>query len=233
MNIKETIKDFFGEIEEDENHRYKSWEHCYNYFSLRDKKIDRDIACLHLAFYLASWGMYRGSTFLLQKDYLIHMPVVKIIMKIKDNLQNIDFSKLEERKLKEIIDFVKLIKKQYIDNIKILKGEKKEINVSDALASKILLGTLGCVPAYDTYFRDGLKKHFNNKYKGILTLNEKSLLKIIDFYKTHKIYFDKLQREIKEKTGIKYPAMKLVDMYFWNKGFKENSKQKTEETIEK
>lgn len=27
---------------------------------------------MHLAFYLASWGMLRGSSFLLQKDYLIH-----------------------------------------------------------------------------------------------------------------------------------------------------------------
>ncbi|MFH1661746.1 MAG: hypothetical protein ABIA02_01460, partial [Candidatus Falkowbacteria bacterium] len=71
MDIKETIRDFFKEIEGDDNHRYKSWEHCYNYFSLEDKEINKDIACLHLAFYLASWGMYRGSTFLLQKDYLI------------------------------------------------------------------------------------------------------------------------------------------------------------------
>jgi len=224
MDIKETIKDFFKEIEGDNNHRYKSWEHCYNYFSLEDKKINRDIACLHLAFYLASWGMYRGSTFLLQKDYLIHMPAVKLIIKRKNNLQNIDFSRLEDRKAKEIIDFAKLIKKQYIDNIKIVKGKKKEINVSDALVSKILLGTLGCIPAYDRYFREGLKKHFEsgNEYKGILTLNEESLLKIVEFYKRHKIYFDRVRREIKEKTGIKYPAMKLIDMYFWNKGFKKD-----------
>ncbi len=39
-----------------------------------------DMLALHLGFYLASWGMYRGSSFLLQKDYKVHVPIVKIII---------------------------------------------------------------------------------------------------------------------------------------------------------
>ncbi len=31
-----------------------------------------DQACLQLAFYLARWGMLRGSSFLLFKDYKVH-----------------------------------------------------------------------------------------------------------------------------------------------------------------
>ena len=39
-----------------------------------------------LMFYLASWGMYRGSSFLLQKDYKIHIPVVEEVLKTKYNI---------------------------------------------------------------------------------------------------------------------------------------------------
>ena len=61
-----------------ENDRYKSWEYCYHSFiSARNSSSpDYDILSLHLAFYLASWGMYRGSSFLLQKDYKIHTPIL-------------------------------------------------------------------------------------------------------------------------------------------------------------
>ncbi len=56
------------DIQSEENGLYKSWEHCYSYFAMHrnqplgDEHID--LLCLHLAFYLASWGMYRGSSFL-------------------------------------------------------------------------------------------------------------------------------------------------------------------------
>lgn len=39
-------------------HRYRSWDICYNAFN---SKVETDNLSLHLAFYLASWGMYRGS----------------------------------------------------------------------------------------------------------------------------------------------------------------------------
>lgn len=42
-----------------------------------------DYLSLQLAFYLASWGMYRGSSFLLQKDYKIYIPVVEEVLKSK------------------------------------------------------------------------------------------------------------------------------------------------------
>ena len=46
---------------------------------LTEEKID--FLSLHLGFYLASWGMMRGSTELLDKDYKIHIPAVKVILK--------------------------------------------------------------------------------------------------------------------------------------------------------
>src|SRR5215471_11577824 len=62
-----------------EHHRYRSWEHCFGYF--RKAKPDGvlaslDHAALQLGFYLASWGMYRGSSFLLQHTYTVHKSVI-------------------------------------------------------------------------------------------------------------------------------------------------------------
>ena len=81
--IKTEILGFYNSLAAVPNHRYRSWEHCYGYFrrhaSFRTE-ADHDIASLHLAFYLASWGMYRGSSALLWKDYKIHRPAISKIL---------------------------------------------------------------------------------------------------------------------------------------------------------
>src|SRR5260370_16773812 len=80
-SIKSDVLEFYDEMQQTQHHRYRSWEHCYQFFSANPTDID--LASLHLAFYLASWGMYRGSSFLLQKDYQVHRPVVEEVMKPK------------------------------------------------------------------------------------------------------------------------------------------------------
>ena len=68
--IIKAATEFYEELRQDQNGRYRSWEYCYSSFGeARTGTIDVDYLSLQLAFYLASWGMYRGSSFLLQKDY--------------------------------------------------------------------------------------------------------------------------------------------------------------------
>jgi hypothetical protein len=70
VSIESKILSYFGELEHDEHHRYRSWEHCYRYFQKASPSRlskDRDDAAIRLGFYLASWGMYRGKSFLLQR----------------------------------------------------------------------------------------------------------------------------------------------------------------------
>ena len=54
---------FYDDARANENGRSRSWEHCYRVFrdARTDPSPDYDYLSLHLAFYLASWGMYRGS----------------------------------------------------------------------------------------------------------------------------------------------------------------------------
>ena len=91
--IIKSSTEFYNDLKVDENGRYRSWEHCYSYFikARGSQEIDYDYLSLQLAFYLASWGMYRGSSFLLQKDYKVHIPVVKELLNEKyDVLAGID-----------------------------------------------------------------------------------------------------------------------------------------------
>lgn len=65
LNIQPTLTD--------PHHRFNSWKHCYHFFKENHARLNeeaiQDTAALHLRFYLTSWGMMRGSTDLLQKDY--------------------------------------------------------------------------------------------------------------------------------------------------------------------
>ena len=66
---------------QEELSRYRSWNHCYEQFqsAFKKRKTDRDMLCLWLAWYLASWGMLHNSM-LLSFNYKIHAPIVNIIL---------------------------------------------------------------------------------------------------------------------------------------------------------
>ena len=183
------------------NHRFKSWEHCFMAFS--DFNNDIDYLTLQLAFYLASWGMYRGSSELLQKDYLIHEPVVEIV-RSNGELRK---EKVTYEDIESINEIIEKIKKEY-----------KVANVSRTLVSKILLGTLGCIPALDRFFCDGWKICEETKGFSI------NLQNIISFADKHKIEIEECRNCI--KSNVIYPPMKIVDMYFWQIGYDEYFKKK-------
>ena len=103
-----------------------------------------------------------------------------------------------------------------------MNGTAKKIHATDTLVTKILLGTLGCIPAYDRYFIEGLRA------KGLTysTLTKTNFQSVVEFYKTNRDDFDSVQKSIQRKRGVDYPTMKLVDMYFWQIGFEKNSKNR-------
>lgn len=211
-DINDKILQFYDRLKGDKNHRYKSWEHCFSYFS--GNHIDKKIACLHMSFYLASWGMYRGSSFLLWKDYLIHQDVVDKLLANK-HLQNIDFLKTNEAEIDEIFYLIDWIKEWYKTNIKSVNGEDRDVNVTDTLATKILLGALGCIPAYDRYFIDGIR----TRDLSFSKLTKNNFMPVVNYYKENNNQFNNAQEKIRETSGISYPPMKLIDMYFWEIGF--------------
>lgn len=215
--ILESSVKFYDTLKKDENGRYRSWEHCYsNFINARDNKnAELDYLSLQLAFYLASWGMYRGSSFLLQKDYKIHIPVVKELLKEEyDPLAGIDCVELKREENQRLLENINAFLDEYYSNIRDeVKNIKVRNQLSSTLITKILMGTLGCVPAYDRYFISGIKKQkvASGNY------NMKSIIQLVDFYESNIVELENIRKDMKVN-GMAYPQMKILDMAFWQIG---------------
>ncbi len=213
---------FYEDARANENGRSRSWEHCYRVFrdARTDPAPDCDYLSLHLAFYLASWGMYRGSSFLLQKDYKVLVPVVEEILKPEydclfglacTDVRNDDVRAQLMKLYDDIADYFWPIRNE-------VAGRVVGSQVSQVLITKILLGTLGCVPAYDTFFGIGAE------YLGLeeKNYNEDSLLELADIYEEHNDRLEEARRGMRTDDLI-YPQMKLLDMGFWQVGFERDA----------
>ncbi len=220
-----------------------SWSICHEEFKKARKQSNPnyDLLALHLGFYLASWGMYRGSSFLKALDYRIHYPAVKMMLEKQydvlfeiDPLGNKDDYKKGnkddyKKKLfdKETGIYVRLNKyygkahaawvawKKEND-----KANPKDEITTDTLITKILMGVYACIPAYDINFKKGIDffggcTTLKPDGKAILNNDENetksSLLYILQN--------ETLREELKGYAGKKnLPFMKVVDMFFFGLG---------------
>lgn len=213
-------------ITSDEFHRYKSWDNCFHSFSTSQKQ---ETQILELAFYLASWGMYRGSSGLLQKNHLIHKGAVKILFsKTNQKLKCNEKFEVQKEEINAILAVKDELAKHY-SNIYFTKGtdKQKPISPTDTLLSKIMLGTLACVPAYDRYFIGGLKE-MKMQHTGF---NDASLNELFNFVQSNKNDINQAQKLIKTKIQAHYPLMKILDMYFWQIGYDEELKEKNQRKL--
>lgn len=187
--------------------RYASFDFCYNYFYsfYESRKLDElaneknlQMSCLQLGFYLASWGMMRGSSFLLEKSVRNYKNLIIAISKMSPKLWKIDIDNYDEGNINLLLECKKQIE----------TALGKENNPSDTLITKIMLGVFANIPAYDQYVRKSLK---------LYSVNKKSLLKIKRFYEENKNTFDSYKIYTfdfltSKETDITYTKAKLIDM---------------------
>ena len=213
---------FYEDARADENGRSRSWEHCYRVFrdARTDPSPDCDYLSLHLAFYLASWGMYRGSSFLLQKDYKVLVPIVEKILKPEyDCLFGVACADLRESEVQGSLEkLYKYIAKHLQPIRNEVAGREVRTPVSPVLITKILMGTLGCVPAYDRFFEEGAR-HLGLKEKNY---KKNSLLELADIYEAHNDRLEEARRGMRTEDLV-YPQMKLLDMGLWQIGFERDA----------
>ena len=203
----------YDSMKDDPHHRYHSWEYCHEAFRLnRRPQIDAtiDYLCLHLAWYLASWGMLRNS-FLMQKDYKIHADVVRLIYQPEwDDLWDLSPEKLSQEYYADLI--MKL--SESITEAYVASGAGIP---TDTLLTKILLGTVGCVPAYDRYF----KKALADTGAAPQVFSAKSIRTLGNLYLDHEDEFEKLRKHCGSR--IEYPAAKILDMCFFGYGYQRDA----------
>lgn len=216
------VRTYFNETVKDNHGRYLSWCHCYNAFKENRNSTDSktiDYLALHLAFYLASWGMYRGSSFLLQKDYKVHIPIVEIILEDKYSpLLGVTAEQLLDDSVLDLLEEIsERIRKAYAEERP--SFENSINNATDTLVTKILLGTLGCVPAYDRYYVQAVRQY------SISTggYDRKSVRDVAKYYLQYKDQFEDVRAELNEY-GTEYPVMKIMDMCLWQVAYENDIK---------
>ena len=212
LDIERVVTDFTSQA--DPLHRFASFDYCFNHFSEKEN-ITRDIekSCLMLGFYLASWGMFRGSSFLLQKSVKVFEPVVTFISKQDESLWSIDVDSYTEENIQRIRDIYAAVKDQLIE----------DGNADLVLVTKVLLGVFGFVPAFDRYFGITFRALSSGRC-GFRRVDENSLNFIKEFYEANRNVIDRLSEKtytLDLTTGLKtdrnYPKAKIIDMYGFQK----------------
>src|ERR1035437_4198580 len=157
--------------------RYASFDYCFNHFQqAREDKdtarlADEDhllLSSLQLGFYLASWGMMRGSGDLLQRSVRELAPVIEQIASEPESTWSLDAYNLTAD-ADEVLALSDRIQRAF------------SIGASDILLTKVMLGVFGCVPAFDRYFQIGFKCN---------TLCERALVRIGKFYDDNQAVID-------------------------------------------
>ena len=167
--------------------------------------------------------MYRGSSFLLQRDYTVHEQTI-------DVLHSERFAALWELEIG-----ANPTDEQYADLVlqaadAVRSSYEPFGNASDALVTKVLPGTLACLPACDRFFIDGFKRT-GHQYSYV---NARFVKRMIGFCTEFAGELREEQSKIALASGVDYPLMKLADMYFWQIGFEAaGNRQKSSRDLSK
>lgn len=203
----------------DPNGRYASFDYCFNHFqSFRESGHLAALAegphlvesCLHLGFFLASWGMLRGSTRLLWKSARFLGDVVRVIAETPVDVWEIDAHRYDDDSIDELVRLGDRIRGAVRD-----KDDPTD-RPSDILVTKIMLGVFGSTPAFDTTFVLGSR---------LRTFGPPALRDLSTFYEAKKDAIESVRKKLStfdfltgEPTGRPYTRAKVIDMVFWVEG---------------
>lgn len=216
MNFTENCMNFMDRWNEGENERFRSYDYCKNLFDEYYQKPsltaeEKDYFALNLFCYLASWGMLRGSGWLLSRSYKFFVPLCDVLFdKAYSDLLNIN----PLTKNYDCNKVIKLYNALKGEMKKVLQKDRIEREPSRLLLCKILMGTYGCVIAYDEYDLKGLNEE-NVHTTNNTSLNETLLQNTCKIITDRKEEFQKLMADIQAKYGVKYTAFKILDMILW------------------
>lgn len=208
VDIEQAVRRYL--IERDPTARYTSFDYCFNHFQEHRAAVaawgepaGMEVSCLHLGFYLASWGMLRGSSDLLQRSVRHLVPLIETVADARTQLWDLDLDRYDD----EGIDLV------YRTALEIRRA-LRPTEASDILVTKVMLGVFGCVPAFDTYFKKGF---------GVSYLSKGTLRRVGDFYRRNAKVIDRLRQPTLdfttgEPTTRLYTRAKVVDMAFFIQG---------------
>ena len=211
MDIEANLAAFTSDLGPDA--RYASFDYCFNYFrSFRERDRTADItapqnlqmSCLQLGFYMASWGMLRGSSTLLRRSARHYEPVIDVIAAAPAEVWDLDADRYSSGTWPVIRQLDQQIRRAF--------GHDNE--VTSALATKVMLGVFGNIPAFDTRFRRGFRA---------ATFGPKAFSRLGEFYQEHAGIIERhristLDFRTGHPTRRRYSRAKVIDMIFFIEG---------------
>jgi hypothetical protein len=216
LDIEKNINEYLGDLSD--TSRYSSFDYCFNYFQFHREEgrlgdllhgEALQLSCLHLGFYLASWGMLRGSTELIKRSMRTFVPAVEALVSAPHTLWTLDVDGYDSAAIDQILEFRNRL------------GAALHEGASDILVTKVMLGTMGCVPAFDTRFNRGFRSATSDNKR--MTFGRKGLQRISDFYRAHSEAIERhrvptLDFDTGEPTTRRYTQAKVIDMIFFVEG---------------
>ena len=162
------------------------------------------MSCLQLGFYLASWGMFRGSSTLLRRSARHYKPVIDVVAAAPAEVWDLDADRYSSGTWPVIRQLDQQIRRAF--------GHDNE--VTSALATKVMLGVFGNIPAFDTRFRRGFRA---------ATFGPKAFSRLGEFYQEHAGIIERhristLDFRTGHPTRRRYSRAKVIDMIFFIEG---------------
>jgi hypothetical protein len=190
--------------------RFTSFDYCFNHFQSHRLRGLADLAspagmelsCLHLGFFLASWGMLRGSTTLSTQSIKCYAPVIEVIASVDQRIWELDAHAYTDASIELLLEVAEQLRAALPPG------------ASATLITKIMLGVFGCVPAFDTYFMSGLR---------VSRFGKAALGKVGRFYLEHADLIEAnriptLDFTRGAETTHTYTRAKVIDMIFFIEG---------------
>lgn len=215
MDLSHQVQKYFDEVRNNEFSRLRAWEFIYGYTRIEDlesliSENNIEKTALHLGLYLAQFGMFRPKGNLLYQNlnyfkWLANFFIFEINRKFPnfytykfENFSNDDFCKMFD----ECVQYIAM--------------EKKMLNPTDTLISKIFMGIWGEVPAYDTQFIKTSKKFLVPEGFSSTKFKSRDLRDLYLYSAEKKLYktFPEMKFEYESKE-YSYPLAKKIDFIFW------------------
>lgn len=167
--------------------------------------------------------MYRSSTVLFHHNHSVYRPIIKRLFKVVSK--------------QGIRPYEPIVSAETINNLfnAIRAGFKESgLNIKSerTLFTKILMGVFGCIPAFDSIFKESINKFKSKNSKNTLIKQLTVGLKTgpqtwIDFANSPEVqeFFKDICPEfIDENARVKkYPIMRVIDLYFWSQKIGKNN----------
>lgn len=227
FNPRPYIENYYEALEFDKENnpfpRLKAWEFLYEYIWGKDRSwstltdsTNLDTTALHLGFYLANWGMFRGRSELLRNSNLDLMKELVLRLFKGKGAALFDLS---------AGDFLprapNLSRNQALldEVVHIFHNMPGNVSWTDTLISKILLGVWGEFPALDRYYKLGIRSFY--PHQGLTKVSGRSLTSLMELTETEEFDLPAIQTKC---LRLAYPKGRLLDMAFFQAGLQLTTK---------